>query len=54
MEARYVIDCQLIVQGSMDEDVMDALHGKSTTQDSLLKALRVRIEKVKEGQKNDS
>lgn len=44
----------LIVQGSMDEDVMDALHGKSTTQDSLLKALRVRIEKVKEGQKNDS
>lgn len=38
----------LIVQGSMDEDVMDALQGKSTTQDSLLKALRVRIEKVKE------
>lgn len=38
----------LIVQGSMDEDVMDALQGKSTTQESLLKALRVRIEKVKE------
>lgn len=39
----------LIVQGSMDEDVMDALQGKSTTQDSLLKALRVRIERAKEG-----
>lgn len=38
----------LIVQGSMDEDVMDALLGKSTTQESLLKALRVRIEKAKE------
>ena len=38
----------LIVQGSMDEDVMDALQGKSSTQDSLLKALRVRIEKAKE------
>ena len=32
----------------MDEDVMDALQGKSTTQESLLKALRVRIEKAKE------
>lgn len=39
----------LIVQGSMDEDVMEALQGKSTTQDSLLKALRVRIERAKEG-----
>lgn len=39
----------LIVQGSMDEDVMNALQGKSTTQDGLLRALKVRIEKVKEG-----
>jgi SNF2 family DNA or RNA helicase len=39
----------LIVQGSMDEDVLDALQGKSTTQDSLLRALRVRIEKAKDG-----
>jgi SNF2 family DNA or RNA helicase len=38
----------LIVQDSMDEDVMDALEGKSTMQDSLLRALRVRIEKVRE------
>ncbi|QEY33721.1 DEAD/DEAH box helicase [Caproiciproducens galactitolivorans] len=38
----------LIVQGSMDEDVMEALQGKSTTQDSLLKALRVRIERARE------
>lgn len=37
----------LIVQGSMDEDVMEALQGKSTTQEGLLKALRVRIEKAK-------
>lgn len=38
----------LIVQSSMDEDVMEALQGKSTTQDSLLKALRVRIERARE------
>ena len=43
-----VIIHNLVVQGSMDEDVMDALEGKSSTQDSLLKALRVRVEKAKE------
>lgn len=43
-----VIIHNIIVQGSMDEDVMDALEGKSDTQDGLLKALRVRIEKAKE------
>lgn len=37
----------LIVQGSMDEDVMAALQGKSNTQDGLLKALKVRIRKAK-------
>ena len=37
----------LIVQGSVDEDVLDALQGKSSTQESLLKALKVRIKKVK-------
>lgn len=38
----------LIVQGSVDEDVMAALQGKKSTQDSLLNALRVRIGRVKE------
>ena len=42
-----VIIHNLVVQGSMDEDVMDALEGKSNTQDSLLRALRVRVEKAK-------
>jgi SNF2 family DNA or RNA helicase len=37
----------LVVQGSMDEDVLDALQGKSSMQEGLLKALKVRIEKVK-------
>jgi len=40
---------QLIVQGGMDENVEDALKGKASTQDSLLSALKARIEKVKEG-----
>ena len=42
-----VIIHNLIVQGSMDEDVMAALQGKSTTQDSLLNALKVRIHRAK-------
>lgn len=37
----------LVVRGSVDEDVMEALKGKCTSQDSLLNSLRVRIEKVK-------
>nr|WP_319488493.1 DEAD/DEAH box helicase [uncultured Caproiciproducens sp.] len=47
-QKQKVIIHHLVVQGGMDEDVMAALENKSTTQDSLLNALRVRIEKVKE------
>lgn len=43
-----VIVHNLVVQGSMDEDVLAALQGKSATQESLLNALKVRIEKAKE------
>lgn len=39
----------LVVQDSMDVDVLAALQGKSDTQESLLKALKVRIQNVKEG-----
>lgn len=39
---------RLIVQGGMDENVEDALKGKAATQESLLSALKARIEKVKE------
>lgn len=37
----------LVVQGSMDEDVLAALQGKSETQEGLLNALKARIERVK-------
>lgn len=50
-----VIVHNLVVQGSMDEDVLDALQGKSTTQESLLQALKVRIENArKEGVRNEA
>ena len=39
----------MVVNGSMDEDVLTALQGKSDTQESLLQALKVRVKKVKEG-----
>ncbi|KGX84471.1 DEAD/DEAH box helicase [Pontibacillus litoralis] len=39
---------RLTVQGGMDENVEEALKGKAATQESLLTALKARIEKVKE------
>ena len=43
-----VIIHHLIVQGGTDEDVITALSGKADVQDSLLEALKVRIQRVKE------
>ena len=42
-----VIIHHLIVQGGVDEDVMKALSGKEKTQESLLNALRVRLESAR-------
>lgn len=44
-----VIVHHLIVQGGVDEDVMRALSGKEKTQESLLNALKVRLDKAKKG-----
>lgn len=44
-----VIIHHLLVQGGTDEDVIKSLGGKADVQDSLLEALKVRIQKVKEG-----
>ena len=43
-----VIVHHLIVQGGTDEDVIKSLGGKADVQDSLLEALKVRIQKAKE------
>lgn len=43
-----VVMHHLVVQGGMDEDVMDALHRKGDTQDALMAALKARIKKAKE------
>ena len=42
-----VIIHHLIVKGGADEDVITALHNKDATQESLLNALRVRLQAVK-------
>lgn len=44
-----VIIHHLVVEGGMDEDVMEALGDKCDTQDRLLNALRVRIEEARRG-----
>ena len=44
-----VIVHHLLVQGGTDEDVIKSLGGKADVQDSLLEALKVRIQKAKEG-----
>jgi len=43
-----VIVHHLVVQGGTDEDVIESLGGKANVQDSLLEALKVRIQKAKE------
>lgn len=43
-----VIVHHLVVQGGTDEDVIKSLGGKANVQDSLLEALKVRIQKAKE------
>lgn len=43
-----VIVHHLLVQGGTDEDVIKSLDGKANVQDSLLEALKVRIQKAKE------
>ena len=42
-----VICDHLVVQGGMDEDVIAALHDKGDTQESLMQALKARIERAK-------
>ena len=42
-----VIIHHLIVKGGVDEDVISALHNKDRTQESLLNALRVRLQRAK-------
>jgi SNF2 family DNA or RNA helicase len=44
-----VIIHRLAVVGGVDVDVIDALEGKSKTQDDLLNALKARIEEYKKG-----
>lgn len=42
-----VIVHHMIVKGGVDEDVINALHSKDQTQESLLNALRVRLQRAK-------
>ena len=42
-----VVIHHLIVQGGMDEAVLEALHDKGDMQNALLNALRVRISKIR-------
>lgn len=42
-----VIAHHLVVQGGMDEAVVDALHDKGDTQEALMQALKARIQKIK-------
>lgn len=44
-----VIVHHLVVQGGMDEVVVDALHSKGDRQETLVQALKAKIEKVKKG-----
>ena len=43
-----VIVHHLVVQGSMDEDVIESLRAKGDTQEALMDALKARIKKARE------
>lgn len=47
-QTQHVIIHHLVVQGSVDEDVMRALDGKADTQEALLESLKARIERVRD------
>jgi SNF2 family DNA or RNA helicase len=46
-QQRSVIVHHLVVQGGVDEDVIDNIQNKADVQEALLQALKVRIEKVR-------
>ncbi|MCF8566893.1 DEAD/DEAH box helicase [Alicyclobacillus tolerans] len=48
-QVQKVIAHHLVVEGSVDEDVMKALGDKSKIQDGLMQALKARIERAREG-----
>jgi hypothetical protein len=48
-QTEKVIIHHLTVEGGVDEDVVAALANKTSTQDSLMAALKARIERVQEG-----
>lgn len=47
-QSKPVIAHLLVVQGGVDEDVVQALHDKGDTQDALMQALKARIDKHKQ------
>ena len=42
-----VITHILTVQGGMDEDVLESMHGKEDTQEALMQALKARIDRAR-------
>ena len=50
-QTQPVIANLLVVQGGVDEDVVAALHDKGDTQESLMQALKARIDKAKEAKR---
>lgn len=47
-QTQKVIIHHIIVENGVDEDVVEALEGKSNTQDRLMQSLKARIEKIKD------
>jgi SNF2 family DNA or RNA helicase len=50
-QTKPVIIHLLVVKGTMDEDALDALNGKSTMQEAMIRAVKVRIDKYQPGKK---
>ncbi|UYL91789.1 DEAD/DEAH box helicase [Paenibacillus phage Bloomfield] len=51
-QTRKIVVMQLVAEGTMDEEVVEAIYKKATGQEELMQAVKARIERIKEAEKS--
>ncbi|MEV3646935.1 C-terminal helicase domain-containing protein, partial [Paenibacillus larvae] len=51
-QTRKIVVMQLVAEGTMDEEVVEAIDKKATGQEELMQAVKARIERIKEAEKS--
>ena len=50
-QTRSIVILRLVAEGTMDEDVIEALEKKNTSQEALMQAIKARIDRIGKGEK---